>query len=96
MDVTVVAATLAPGGILAWLIVGLIAGALAGRVMSGHGYGCLPDIVVGLAGAFIGGLIFSLFTSETFGFIGSIIVAFIGASVLIAVLHAISGGRARV
>jgi len=91
MDTVVIAATLAPGGVIAWILVGLIAGALAGRVMSSRGYGCLADIVVGIAGAFIGGFIVSLFTTKTFGFIGSIVVAFIGASLLIALLHAIRG-----
>ena len=48
---------LEPGGILGWLLVGLIAGALAGRVVRGRGYGCLVDIVVGIAGAFIGAVV---------------------------------------
>lgn len=91
MDTVVIAATLAPGGVIAWILVGLIAGALAGRVMSGRGYGCLADIVVGIAGAFVGGFIVSWFTTKTFGFIGSIVVAFIGASLLIGLLHAIRG-----
>jgi len=48
---------LEPGGLLSWLIVGLIAGALAGRVVEGRGLGCLGDIVVGIVGAVLGGLI---------------------------------------
>ena len=49
--------TLEPGGILAWLIVGLIAGWLAGQVMKGGGYGLIGDIVMGIIGAFIGGFV---------------------------------------
>ena len=85
-----------PGGLIAWLVVGLIAGFLASMVMRGGGYGILGDIIVGIVGAFLGGLIASLlgFGGST-GLIGSIIVAFIGACILIAILRAISGGRTR-
>ena len=85
-----------PGGLLAWLIVGLIAGFLASMVMRGGGYGILGDIIVGIVGAFLGGLVASLlgFGGST-GFVGSIIVAFIGACILIAILRAVSGGRTR-
>jgi uncharacterized membrane protein YeaQ/YmgE (transglycosylase-associated protein family) len=84
-----------PGSWLAWIIVGLIAGAIAARVVAGRGFGCLADIVVGVAGAIIGGfLLSSLFgVSGNVGFFGSIIVAFIGAAALLAVLKLVSGGR---
>ncbi|HEY5003883.1 MAG TPA: GlsB/YeaQ/YmgE family stress response membrane protein [Ktedonobacteraceae bacterium] len=92
----VFAAALQPGGILAWLVVGLIAGFLAGKVMSGGGYGIVGDIVVGIVGAFLGGLIANLLLpSASFGLIGSIIVAFIGACILVAILHAVTGSRRR-
>ncbi len=82
-----------PGGLLAWLVVGLIAGFLASMIMSGGGYGIVGDIIVGIVGAFIGGLIASaLGMSGSTGFIGSIVVALIGAIILIAILRAISGG----
>ena len=48
-------------GIIGWIIIGLIAGALAGMVMRGGGYGIIGDIVVGIIGALIGGFILSLF-----------------------------------
>ncbi|HZS75382.1 MAG TPA: GlsB/YeaQ/YmgE family stress response membrane protein [Ktedonobacteraceae bacterium] len=90
----VLAASLNPGGIIAWLVVGLIAGFLASVVMRGGGYGILGDIIVGLIGAFLGGLLANLlFPGSSFGFIGSIIVAFIGACILIAILRAFSGRR---
>jgi uncharacterized membrane protein YeaQ/YmgE (transglycosylase-associated protein family) len=87
--------TLDPGSLLAWIVVGLIAGAIAARVVAGRGFGCLADIVVGVAGAIIGGfLLSSLFgISGSVGFFGSIVVAFIGAAVLLAALKLLSGGR---
>ena len=84
--------TLDPGGIIAWLVVGLIAGWLAGMVMKGGGYGVVGDIVVGIIGAFVGGFVFSLITGGgTAGFWGSIAVAFIGAVILIAIVRALPG-----
>ncbi len=88
---------LEPGGVIAWIIVGLIAGWLAGQFMKGGGYGVLGDIIVGIIGAFIGGFIFSyLMPGSSAGLIGSIVVAFIGAVVLIAILRALTGGRSPV
>jgi uncharacterized membrane protein YeaQ/YmgE (transglycosylase-associated protein family) len=85
---------LEPGSWLAWIIVGLISGAIAARVVAGRGFGCIADIVVGVAGAIIGGFVLSLFgVTGTFGFWGSIVVAFIGAAVLLAGLKLLSGGR---
>lgn len=86
--------TMYPGGILAWLLVGLIAGALAGMVMRGGGFGILGDIIVGLLGAVIGGFIVSFFDSGVTGFWASIFVSFIGACVLIAIVRAFSPNRA--
>ena len=82
-----------PGGLLAWIIVGLIAGAVASRVVAGRGFGCLADIVVGIVGAFVGGFVLSQFITGSVGFFGSILVAFIGAALLLAVLKLLSGGR---
>ena len=87
--------TLEPGGIVAWLVVGLVAGWLAGIVMKGGGYGILGDIVLGIVGAFIGGFVFSLITGGgTAGFWGSIGIAFVGAVILIAILRALPGRSA--
>jgi uncharacterized membrane protein YeaQ/YmgE (transglycosylase-associated protein family) len=89
----VFAAILNPGGIVAWIVVGLIAGLLASAVMRG-GYGFFGDIIVGIVGAFLGGLVMDVLAPDaSFGFWGSVVVAFIGACILIAVLRAISGGR---
>jgi uncharacterized membrane protein YeaQ/YmgE (transglycosylase-associated protein family) len=92
----VLGATLDPGGLVMWLIVGLVAGFLASRVMRGGGYGLVGDIVVGIVGAFLGGWISSLIgVGGTYGLIGSIVIAFIGACLLLAILHAVSGSRSR-
>jgi uncharacterized membrane protein YeaQ/YmgE (transglycosylase-associated protein family) len=67
-----------------WLLAGLLAGWLAGLVTRGKGYGCCGDVVLGWLGAIVGGFIFSaLFGLHTGGFIGSILVAFVGAVILI-------------
>jgi uncharacterized membrane protein YeaQ/YmgE (transglycosylase-associated protein family) len=84
---------LRPGGVIAWLLVGLIAGALTGRVMKGSGYGCLGDIVVGLLGSVVGGLLGGYFLEGVAGFWGSILVSFAGACVFIALLRLIAGRR---
>ena len=81
-----------PGGIIAWLVVGLIAGFLAGSVMRGGGYGMIGDIVVGLV-VLIGGFVTGFFVQSTTGFWGSIVVAFIGACILIAIVRAIAPRR---
>ena len=81
--------------VLWWLIVGLVAGFLASRVMRGGGYGLIGDIVVGLIGAFIGGWlagVLGIGVGNSSSLIVSIIVAFIGACILIAILHAVTGG----
>jgi len=89
-------ATLDPGGLLAWLVVGLVAGFLASRVMRGGGYGIIGDIVVGIVGAFLGGWLSGfLGFGDTYGLLGSIVIAFIGACILIAILHAFSGSGGR-
>ena len=87
--------SLEPGNWLAWIVVGLISGAVAARVVAGRGFGCIADIVVGVAGAFIGGfLLHNVFgVGGTVGFLGSIVVAFIGAAVLLVALKLLSGGR---
>lgn len=76
---------LTPGGIFSWLLVGLIAGWIAGLIMRGSGYGILRDIVLGLVGAFVGGLVFSLFVAGDAGFWGSIGIAIVGACILMAI-----------
>jgi uncharacterized membrane protein YeaQ/YmgE (transglycosylase-associated protein family) len=90
----VLGASLNPGGLIAWLIIGLVAGYLAGVIMPGGGYGVIGDIIVGLIGAFVGGLLINLFVPDAnYGFWGSLVVALIGACILVAILHAVAGRR---
>jgi uncharacterized membrane protein YeaQ/YmgE (transglycosylase-associated protein family) len=84
-----------PGSWVAWILVGLIAGTVAARVVTGRGFGCIADIFVGIVGAIIGGwLLGALFDiNGTVGFIGSIVVAFLGAALLLSLLKLLSSGR---
>lgn len=74
-----------------WLLVGLIAGWLAGKISHGRGFGCLLDIALGLVGAVVGGWIFTRLGIVTFGFIGSLAAATVGAIVLVAIARLFSG-----
>ena len=82
-------------GILAWLVVGLIAGFLASQVMRGGGYGLIGDIIVGAVGAVIGGFLAANLLNMPDAVTGinvtSILVAFVGAVILIALLRMVSG-----
>ena len=90
----VLAAALNPGGIIAWIVIGILAGWLAGVIMPGKGFGLIGDLIVGLVGAFIGGLIMNILVPDAnFGFWGSLLVALIGACILVAIVHAVSGRR---
>jgi uncharacterized membrane protein YeaQ/YmgE (transglycosylase-associated protein family) len=81
--------------VLWWLLVGLVAGFLASRVMRGGGYGLIGDIVVGLIGAFIGGWLAGLLgIGGSSSLIVTIVIAFIGACILLAILHAVTRGGA--
>jgi len=77
-------------GIIVWLIIGAIAGWLAGRLVKGGGFGLIGDIVVGIVGALIGGwLAGALGISIGSGLIASIITAVIGAVILLIIVRAI-------
>lgn len=69
--------------ILWWVIVGLIAGWAAGRIMKGGGYGPAMDIVLGIVGAVVGGWLLGLLGIHAGGLIGTILVAIVGAVFLI-------------
>jgi uncharacterized membrane protein YeaQ/YmgE (transglycosylase-associated protein family) len=71
---------------LEWIVVGLIAGWLAGQVMRGGGYGVIVDIILGILGGVLGGWIFGkLGVWPAGGILGSLIVAFVGAVILVAI-----------
>lgn len=76
--------------ILWFLVVGIIAGWLAGVLVKGGGYGLVGDLVVGVIGAFVGGFLFSLLGLGTGGgMLGSILMATIGAVVLLVIVRAV-------
>ena len=67
-----------------WIVVGLIAGWVAGKIMKGSGYGIVTDIVLGIVGAVVGGFIMRLLGfSTTGGFVASVLVAILGAVVVV-------------
>ena len=80
--------------LITWLIVGLVAGVLASLAVGGTGYGLLGSLVVGVIGAFFGGFLFRALhiTVPVGGLVGSILVAFIGA-VLLLLLVRLAGRR---
>ena len=84
-------------GILSWIVVGLIAGWLAGLVMKGGGYGVIGDIIVGVVGGLFGGWIASSLLHIGAGVSGinleSILVAFAGAVIQLTLLRVLVGGR---
>ncbi len=83
--------------IVTWLIVGLIAGVLASLVMGGTGYGIIGDIIIGIVGAFVGGWLFTAMgvAVPLAGLPGTILVAFIGAVVLLFVIRLVRRGSSR-
>jgi uncharacterized membrane protein YeaQ/YmgE (transglycosylase-associated protein family) len=66
-----------------WVVVGLIAGWAAGKIMKGGGYGTVMDIVLGIVGAVVGGWLMGMLGIQAGGLIGTIVVAIIGAVFLI-------------
>jgi uncharacterized membrane protein YeaQ/YmgE (transglycosylase-associated protein family) len=75
--------------ILVWLIIGLLAGWLAGVVVKGRGFGLLGNIIVGIIGALIGGFVFPLFGLSASGFVGETLFAAGGAILLLVIIMAI-------
>jgi len=76
-------------GLIWFLLIGLIAGWLAGRVMRGGGFGVIGDMIVGVIGALLGGWLFGVLGIAAGGLIVAIITAFVGAVILILLLRLI-------
>jgi uncharacterized membrane protein YeaQ/YmgE (transglycosylase-associated protein family) len=72
-----------------WVVVGLIAGWAAGKIMKGGGYGTVADIILGIVGGVVGGWLLGVIGVHAGGLVGSIIVAIIGAVILIAITRMI-------
>jgi uncharacterized membrane protein YeaQ/YmgE (transglycosylase-associated protein family) len=80
--------------IIWWIIVGLIAGFITGKIMQGTGFGALMDIVVGIVGAIVGGFIMrALGFAGQGGLIYTILVAVLGAVILTFILRLVTGRR---
>lgn len=79
-----------PNGFWYWLIVGLIAGWLAGQISRGRGFGCIVDIILGVVGSFIGGWIFVRLGIFGGGFWYSLAAATVGAVILVLIAHIFS------
>jgi uncharacterized membrane protein YeaQ/YmgE (transglycosylase-associated protein family) len=75
-------------GIVSWLLLGLIAGWLAGKLARGRGYGCITDIILGLIGSYLGGWIFLKLRILGGGFLYSLAAATLGAVILVSIAHA--------
>lgn len=72
--------------LLAYIIIGLIAGWIAAQIVKGYGLGLVGDIIVGIVGAVIGGFIFDLLGITSYGFVGTLVTAVIGAIILLAIV----------
>lgn len=81
--------------ILGWIILGLVAGFIASRIVGARGQGCMIDIALGLVGALVGGLLFNALGENvlwTFS-LSSMFVAIVGAVIVLVIYHAITGRR---
>jgi uncharacterized membrane protein YeaQ/YmgE (transglycosylase-associated protein family) len=92
-----VSITLDPGSILVWALIGLVAGFLASKVMTGHGMGLLADMVVGVVGAIAGGFLARYLgvttTVTSHSIFIEVIIAFLGALILLALLRLVGVGK---
>jgi len=81
-------------GLIGWLVIGLIAGWLAGKIARGRGFGCVGDVLLGLIGSVIGGWVFTklgIVHGNTFLF--SLAAATVGAVILVSFAHLFFGGK---
>jgi len=79
-------------GFVSWLLLGLVAGWLAGKIARGRGFGCIADIVLGISGSFIGGWVFVKLGIFGGGFWYSLAAATLGAVILVSIAHLFTGG----
>jgi uncharacterized membrane protein YeaQ/YmgE (transglycosylase-associated protein family) len=82
-------------GFVSWLLLGLIAGWLAGKIARGRGFGCIADIVLGLIGSYLGGWIFVKLGIFGGGSLYSLAAATLGAVILVSIAHLFAGGNDR-
>jgi uncharacterized membrane protein YeaQ/YmgE (transglycosylase-associated protein family) len=82
-------------GLLWWIVIGLIAGWLAGKIARGEGYGCITDIILGLIGSVLGGWIFTKLGILGGGTLYSLAAATVGAVILVSIVHLFVGTSRR-
>ena len=80
-------------GLIGWILIGLIAGWLAGKIARGRGFGCIGDIILGLIGSLLGGWIFTKLGLFGGGFLYSLAAATLGAVILVSIAHLFSSGN---
>jgi|SRR5450432_3642165 uncharacterized membrane protein YeaQ/YmgE (transglycosylase-associated protein family) len=80
-------------GLIGWIVIGLIAGWLAGKIARGAGYGCITDIILGLVGSVVGGWLFMKLGIMGGGFLYSLAAATVGAVILVSIVHLFSPNR---
>jgi uncharacterized membrane protein YeaQ/YmgE (transglycosylase-associated protein family) len=80
-------------GLVGWIVIGLIAGWLAGKIARGAGYGCITDIILGLVGSVLGGWLFMKLGIMGGGFLYSLAAATVGAVILVTIVHLFAGNR---
>jgi uncharacterized membrane protein YeaQ/YmgE (transglycosylase-associated protein family) len=78
-------------GILYWIVIGLIAGWLAGKIARGAGYGCVTDVILGLVGSVLGGWLFMKLGILGGGTLYSLAAATVGAVILVTIVHLFAG-----
>jgi uncharacterized membrane protein YeaQ/YmgE (transglycosylase-associated protein family) len=81
-----------PRSLIAWLLIGLVAGWLAGKVSRGRGFGCIANVILGLVGAVLGGWIFTRLGIFGGGFLYGLAAATLGAVILVAIGRLFAGG----
>jgi uncharacterized membrane protein YeaQ/YmgE (transglycosylase-associated protein family) len=82
-------------GFWSWLFIGLIAGWLGGKITRGRGFGLIADIFLGLVGGVVGGWVFERLGVTSYGFIGSLAAATVGAVILVAIGRLFTGSHDR-
>ena len=82
-----------PHGFFYWVLIGLVAGWLAGKIARGRGFGCIADVVLGLVGSFIGGWVFVKLGIFGGGFWYSLAAATLGAVILVSIAHLFTNGH---
>jgi uncharacterized membrane protein YeaQ/YmgE (transglycosylase-associated protein family) len=82
-----------PRSLIAWLLIGFIAGWLSGKVSRGQGFGCLANVILGLVGSVLGGWVFTKLGIWGGGLLYSLAAATLGAVILVAIARLLSGGK---